>query len=168
MYIIEDILITTDFSDYSSAAVEFAKTFALLYNARIHVLYVAEDSRHLHASDQVMKRGERGISDPEEAMRNFVAQHLPDTREVHAVVRKGKPYEEIVRYAREEGIDLTVIATHGRTGLRHIVIGSVAEKVVRHSSVPVFTVKPKEISDHLITQEDIEMNLHLQSMEYVA
>ena len=60
---------------------------------------------------------------------------------VDARIVVGTPYEEILRAAR--GVDAIVMATHGRTGLTHLVIGSVAEKVVRHATVPVLTIRPR-------------------------
>ena len=169
MYIIEDILVTTDFSPYSSAAVEYAKSFALLYAANIHVLNVIEDSMHhtyrfeMNIDAEIPPR----IENREELMTRFIGTHLPGRRNIIPVIRFGKPHEEIVRYASEEGIDLIVIATHGHTGFEHIVIGSVAEKVVRQSPIPVLAIKPQEIREKLITQEDIEINLHLRSVECV-
>ena len=59
-------------------------------------------------------------------------------------VEPGVPHEEILQYAREHDIDLIVMGTHGRTGLDHVLIGSVAERVVRTSSTPVLTVRPEE------------------------
>ncbi len=53
----------------------------------------------------------------------------------------GKPAEEILRVAREEGVDLIVMGTHGHTGLRHLLLGSVAEEVTRHAPCPVFTIR---------------------------
>lgn len=66
-------------------------------------------------------------------------EHLPKVR---YLVTTGDPFEKIVDAAEDEKIDLIVIATHGRTGIRRLVIGNVAEKVVRHAPCPVLTVKP--------------------------
>jgi nucleotide-binding universal stress UspA family protein len=60
------------------------------------------------------------------------------------IVRLGRAWHEIVQIAREEKVDMLVIATHGYTGLRHALLGSVAEKVVRHASCPVLIVRPDE------------------------
>jgi nucleotide-binding universal stress UspA family protein len=61
----------------------------------------------------------------------------------------------------QQKIGLVVMATHGRTGLRHILMGSVAETVVRHSAVPVLTIKPSLLRESVIRNEDIENELHL-------
>jgi nucleotide-binding universal stress UspA family protein len=72
---------------------------------------------------------------------------------------------EIRKFAEEEGVDLVVIATHGRTGLKHIVMGSVAERTVRHSSIPVLTVKPHPLRETILKNEDVERDLHLRMFQ---
>jgi universal stress protein A len=61
------------------------------------------------------------------------------------VVRKGIAEEEIVKFAKEEDIDLIIMATHGRSGLSHVLMGSVAEKVIQQSPVPVLVVNPTKM-----------------------
>jgi len=77
------------------------------------------------------------------------------------VVRRGFAYEEIMRFVDEEEIDLIVMATHGRTGLPHIIMGSVAERVVRHSPVPVLTIKPLKVQEQSREREH-PAALHMQ------
>jgi nucleotide-binding universal stress UspA family protein len=60
-------------------------------------------------------------------------------------MRRGNPHDEITRYAADEQADMIVMATHGRTGLAHVLLGSVAEKVVQHADIPVLTIKPARI-----------------------
>jgi nucleotide-binding universal stress UspA family protein len=74
----------------------------------------------------------------------------------------GSPADEIRRFAEAERVDLVVMATHGRTGLEHIVMGSVAERVVRLCTMPVLTVKPARLRESIIRNEDIERQLHLR------
>jgi len=100
-----------------------------MYNANLHVLHVAKEESRDGAA-------------PELEIRDFVKKILPFQKKVVENVRYGQPYREIVNYARDEDIDLIVITTHGRTGLTHMVMGSVAEKIVRFSPVPVLTIKP--------------------------
>jgi nucleotide-binding universal stress UspA family protein len=74
-------------------------------------------------------------------LRDFAYKYLKEPTPLEIKVGVGKPAEEILRLAREEGIDLIVMGTHGRTGLRHLLLGSVAEEVTRHAPCPVFAVR---------------------------
>ena len=148
IYIIRNILLPTDFSECSSAAFEHASTFAVMYNAHLHVLHVVKEHPlvSLDSNDgggEITQASDR--PDPENEVRKFVEKILPYQTKVIEAVRIGQPYKEIVNYACSEDIDLIVIATHGRTGLSHMVMGSVAEKVVRFSPVPVLTIKPPKL-----------------------
>lgn len=142
------ILVTTDLSQHSLEAMEYASSFGLLYTSHLFLLHVAEGG----------KSKDEGL----EVLSSFAAEHLPPEQKVTIVVRVGSAAEEIVRFAQEEAIDLIVMATHGRTGLQHIVMGSVAEKVVRFASSPVLTVKPKPVQESILWKEDVETELHLR------
>ncbi len=170
MYAIKNILVTTDFSEYSAVAVEYATSIATRFNATLHLLYVINEpmlgldlagtSGGVQASDtsRVTQLREAGAR---EEMQKFISEHVDEYTYVEQVFRTGHPFQEIITYAQEHQIDLIVMATHGRTGLAHMVMGSIAEKVVRHSPVPVLTVKPAEMIEPLITQNDVEWELHL-------
>jgi len=165
MVYLKKILITTDLSDYSLAAMEYASSFGLLYSSKMYLLYVADIPAGLPTMQGIEIDAairQRAAEDSfRKELEQFVAGRVsPDIKLTH-VVRIGVPAEEIKRFAAEEGIDLIVMATHGRTGLRHIVMGSVAEKVVRISNTPVLTVKPKPLRDSLLRREDVESELHL-------
>jgi len=155
IYIIRNILLPTDFSDCSAAAFEHASTFAVMYNAHLHVLHVAKEPQLNSSNPEVAGLESLQSSNgptPQDELRRLVERMLPDQTKVIEAVKFGQPYKEIVNYARHEDIDLIVIGTHGRTGLTHLVMGSVAEKVVRFSPVPVLTVKPSRL-DHSISPE---------------
>lgn len=147
---IQRILLPTDFSDSSSAANGYACALASSLGAELHLLYVFE---HYTGSTYVP-----GLPIPEatsqiEEEKQKVAEslaHLLDAgwaadHRVTRATREGDPFVEIVRYAREQSIDMVVMGTHGRTGLAHLFMGSVAENVVRQCHCPVLTVHP---SDH--------------------
>jgi nucleotide-binding universal stress UspA family protein len=74
-------------------------------------------------------------------LQDFAHKHLREPLLLESKVGVGKPAEEILRVAREEGVDLIVMGTHGHSGLRHLLLGSVAEEVTRHASCPVFTIR---------------------------
>ena len=149
MVYLKKILVTTDLSPFSLAGLEYATTFGLLYSAEIHLLHVV-DEHHPN------------MEEAKEALRTFVQKNVNPDVEITRVVKAGNPWVVIRRYADEEGVDLIVMATHGRTGLKHVFMGSVAEKVVRFSHVPVLAVKPRPVREHMIRNEDIEKDLHLR------
>jgi nucleotide-binding universal stress UspA family protein len=127
-------------------------------------LYVAEPGS---GSPALSESGERVLSSltPDAAalrrLEDFIERHVGKDRKVIPAVRVGQPEQEILRFAEDEGVDLIVMATHGWTGLQHLLLGSVAEKIVRHARVPVLTVKPKPVQDELLKSEDIAAQLHL-------
>ena len=146
---IKKILLPTDFSDYSKAAAAYASEFADRFGAELHILHVLQDL--------VAMVPEPGLAFPppgdymqelqesaEKALAQLPQPPLKDASRVIRETRQGPPFVEIIRYARESEIDLIVMGTHGRSGLAHILLGSVAEKVVRKSPCPVLTVRPSE------------------------
>jgi nucleotide-binding universal stress UspA family protein len=75
-------------------------------------------------------------------MEKFVQEHLADVKfPLVTEVQMGRPFMEIIRYARDKEIDLIVLGTHGRSGLKHALLGSVAERVVRKAPCPVLTIR---------------------------
>lgn len=163
---IEKILVPTDLSSLSLTAMDYAKSLAGLYKAYIYVLYVIKSVSQVSFSTGDLKR-EIVPSEVEEnntkKLEHVFSQKLFDRKNLIRVVRRGEPWKEIVKFANEESIDLIMMATHGRTGLAHFLMGSVAEKVVRHSPVPVFTVKPPQILEKLLGEGNLEEQFIRQS-----
>ncbi|MRR37540.1 universal stress protein [bacterium] len=153
MMYLRKILVTTDLSEYSLASMEYASSFGILYSSRITLLHVVDHREGHHV---------RTDGDARTALAQFVEKHISPDISLTPVVRFGDPADEIRLFAQEEGFDLIVMATHGRTGLRHILMGSVVEKVVRHSPVPVLTVKPHPLRESILRNEDIEHELHIR------
>jgi nucleotide-binding universal stress UspA family protein len=147
------LLVPTDFSEASLAAVKYATSVGMCYSSTLYVLYVVEHVRQGHE--------EPAVRDAQRRLMELVARALSGEVNVVPVVRAGHAAEVITRFALDEGIDLVIMATHGRTGLRHILLGSVAERVVRCSTVPVMTVKPPKLRDVFLYPEDVEQELHL-------
>ena len=128
-----------------------------MYNAHLHVLHVVKDHPLVAVgSDNAAgnKNGNSSFHGPEAELKRLVQRILPYQTKVIEAVRYGQAHREIVKYARTEDIDLIVIATHGRTGLTHMVMGSVAEKIVRFSPVPVLTIKPLKLSAPTASQSE--------------
>jgi nucleotide-binding universal stress UspA family protein len=137
------ILVPVDFSDASEAAVDHAKEIALTYGAEIDLLHVVEEPFY------PPPYGIDSVSFPTQEVLDRVEKQLGDmVREKigyeHAMVEAtvGHPVDGILEYVDSREIDLVVIATHGRTGLDRMMLGSVAERVLRRSPAPVFVVKP--------------------------
>jgi nucleotide-binding universal stress UspA family protein len=144
---IKRILLPTDFSDHSAAATWYAYEMATRFGAELHLLHALEV--HL-ASTPAFGMGlalPQYVQESRAAAEKALAGGLdPQGSAVRKVVRavvEGSPKVEIVRYARTQQIDLIVLATHGRTGLAHVLMGSVAENVVRTAPCPVLTVRPE-------------------------
>ena len=142
------ILAPTDFSDFSNRAMQYACEFAKRFSAELHVVNIVEDVYPLVPEPGMMlPAAATYLADLKESAEKGLENYPPgDTAEGLQVVRHvvvGTPFLEIIRYARAEDIDLIVIGTHGRTGLAHMLMGSVAEKVVRKSPCPVLSVRPE-------------------------
>jgi hydrogenase maturation protease len=128
-----EILAATDFSSQSMQAIKAAIDLAQHFNARLHVLHVVED-----ASKQVIR---------EEKLSSFPLGPVEGT-EIVRVISVGQIAPEIVKYARRAKVDLIVLGTHGRSGVTRILMGSVAEAVVRSAPCQVLTIGPKAQAMH--------------------
>jgi nucleotide-binding universal stress UspA family protein len=141
---LERIIVPIDFSEHSKKALEYAVPFARQFGASLELLYVVEPT--IYPAD--FSFGQVGFPNVEEELRTRGKHELGQLikkmigRRVKArpVVRTGKAFFEIDRYASEEEVDLIIIATHGHTGIEHVLFGSTAEKVIRHAPCPVLVI----------------------------
>ena len=146
---IKKILVPTDFSEPSEHAARYAAELAKRYDARIYCLHVSDIPADLMATSAYYMTGpsEQFIdqirAESQKSLEAFAKKHFLGA-EVETEFLEGRPFVEIIRYARQENIDLIVIATHGRTGLKHVLFGSVAEKIVGKGPCPVLVVKEEE------------------------
>jgi len=142
---VDQVLVPVDFSDPSREALRHARELASLYGAEINLLYVVEEA--LHPAFYV--GGVSSIYDVEPDIEEKARTHLQTFADktpgadvsinVHAV--PGRAAASILSFVEEHDIDLVTTSTHGRTGMDRFLLGSVAEKLVRHLRCPVFTVK---------------------------
>jgi|SRR3954469_25345652 nucleotide-binding universal stress UspA family protein len=143
------ILVPTDFSKYSQSALTYAAAFADKFGAELYLLHVVQDLAlfipdMITVTPPVVPSIDQLTAAVRVAFDRLVEQHGLGRLTLHREVREGTPFYEIVRFAREQNIDLVVMGTHGHTGLAHVLMGSVAEKVVRKAPCPVLTVRHPE------------------------
>lgn len=134
------ILVPTDFSEYSAEAMKYACALAEKFDAELHLLHVLE----MHVSSTPVFAGGLALSPHVQESREAAEKsllHIASGRQAIRATVVGPPFLEILRYARDHQIDLIVMGTHGRSGLAHVLLGSVAERVVRKSFCPVMTVR---------------------------
>lgn len=141
---IKTILVPTDFSELSNEAVDFALKMAARLSAEVFFLHVLEWSDSPDKMTPLYQEGYTFIKERVSAFLNdLVERARAEGLEAGAEMASGVPSVEIIRMARKKAADLIILGTHGRTGLAHVLIGSQAERVVRHSPCPVLTVKSR-------------------------
>jgi nucleotide-binding universal stress UspA family protein len=142
---IKKVLAPIDFSDYSKSALKYAVNFVKAFNAELILIYVVEPV--IYPPDFSMGQIAMPSIDVEmdkrakEELDNLAKKEIPSEIKSATIVKTGKPFLEILETATEEDIDLIIIATHGHTGIEHILFGSTAEKVVRKAPCPVLTLR---------------------------
>ena len=146
----DTILVPTDGSDCAQAAVGYAADLATNYEASVHALCVA-DSRRIETGPH----HERIENERRKVAEQTCNDLSVSGASVEPVVRTDIPHEAILRYVTEQDIDLIVMGTHGRTGVERYLLGSVTEKVVRLSDVPVVTVREEHDGEVTYPYTDI-------------
>jgi nucleotide-binding universal stress UspA family protein len=148
------ILTPTDFSNQSGFALEWAAYFAHVLKAELVLLHVISEEEG-KIIEEVIGEGavvqipkgirQNVVEDRQKKLKEqyemVVSRDIKASLKVDEMIRIGVPFLEIIRVAKEKDVDLIVMGTHGRTGLAHVLIGSVAEKVVHHAHCGVLTVK---------------------------
>lgn len=135
----ETIVVATDFSDPSQAALELGSKLAAETGARISIVHV--ESPELMYGGEELDTLAHPVDNPiaQQLLEQVIPSH-PDVPFDHHLLT-GSPADEIVRFAEQASANLIVVGTHGRSGAMRLLLGSVAELVVRHASCPVLTVK---------------------------
>jgi nucleotide-binding universal stress UspA family protein len=142
---ISRILVPVDFSEHSQKALRYALAFAEQFDAEVTLVHIVEQMVYpgdwmyppLAVTDFAAEKREQMI----ERLRALDAGSGVKTQHI---VRLGRAWQEVIEIAREQKTELIILATHGYTGLKHVLLGSVAEKIVRHAPCPVLTVRPEE------------------------
>ena len=145
MITLKKILVPTDFSEHSNKALLYGAELAAKFGAELHLLHAIEMTPLMYGEGAYIPP-EMEIDRENAAVKQLDDLHVAATSDVKVVrkVQHGHPFVEIVRYARENDIGLIVVATHGRGAIAHMLLGSVAEKIVRKAPCPVLTVRDKE------------------------
>jgi nucleotide-binding universal stress UspA family protein len=143
---IRHILAPMDFSDYSKDAIHYALELAQTFGAKLPLLHVVELPPYPIEGFVPSTMGADLLNDLERQASAELAQVLPQAQEAKIEVTRsvviGSPFQKIIETAEAEHVDLIVMATHSRTGLSHLIIGSVAERAVRTAPCPVLTIRP--------------------------
>lgn len=142
---IKKVLVPIDFSDYSKSALKYAVSFCKHFNADIILIYVIEPV--IYPPDFSM--GQIAIPSvntewderAKEELDKLAKSDITKGAHVKTIIKTGKPFIEIIETAAELDVDLIIIATHGHSGVEHILFGSTAEKVVRKAPCPVLTLR---------------------------
>jgi universal stress protein A len=141
------ILVPTDFSSQADLALDYAKSFAERYGASLHLLHVLEDpfmagawSSEIYVADMPQVRATL-VAEAEKRLARMLSGLDRARFNVTTEVRLGTAAQSIRDVADETGVNLIVMGTHGRSGMAHLLLGSVAEKLVRIAPCPVLTVR---------------------------
>jgi universal stress protein A len=141
------ILVPVDLSDFTAPVINYALPYALQFGAEVILLHIFEPRSY--SLDSIIVPPE--MEEANMQMKQRVQQQLDELRaqavsgrplQARSLVRSGKPYHEICQAAEALDCDLIILGTHGYTGLKHLYLGSTAERVVRHAPCPVLTVRP--------------------------
>lgn len=140
----DDILLPTDGSPGAEAAIDHAVAQANQNSAVVHAVHVIEVTDMGDVTEDTGNMQNKLRSSARELLEPILdAAEKAEVESVEAVV-EGRPHEKLVDYIEDNDIDLVVMGSHGKTGLSRILLGSTAEKVVRHSPAPVLTVPERE------------------------
>jgi nucleotide-binding universal stress UspA family protein len=143
---IKRILVPTDFSEPGKTALTYAVAFADQFGAAVDLMHVIEPvPPGALLSYQPMEELRQNMHDAaEKEMEELHSQWEDYAFPVNRIIVDGHPFVEIIRHAKESNADMIVMGTHGRGAIAHMLLGSVAERVVRKASCPVLTVRHPE------------------------
>jgi universal stress protein A len=145
---IRSILAPTDFSRHADAAVKYACALAERFGAKLYLLHVLSEVVPVGPdpmlapvlSPDFYRETEQSSQD---ALATLIQPDWGRPASVETAVRWGVPVDAVIEFAGAHAVDLIVIATHGRTGLSHVLLGSVAERIVREAPCPVLTIRDR-------------------------
>ena len=143
---IQTILVPLDFSSASLGALDYAVWLAKQFRAAIHLVHVypPDEASSVPGAAHLLLQSAEAIERLNEELTGIHRKHVPTFCPENCHIRGGRSYEEIVRVAREIGADLIVLSTRGHSGLKHLLLGSTAERVVRNAPCPVLVARKRK------------------------
>jgi len=142
---VKKILVPIDFSTHSKRALSYAVSFAKQFKAELLLVYVVEATVYpadLSFGQVAFPSFEKELRDRgKKELEALAKSHIGGSVKARIAILSGKPFLEIIRMAEEEDVELIIIATHGHTGVEHLIFGSTAEKVVRKAQCPVLVLR---------------------------
>jgi nucleotide-binding universal stress UspA family protein len=143
---LKNIMFATDFSPFSNAALPYVLSIAREYEGKVFAVHVMPSDSYVFITPETWPEFARAEEERAQAERERMEQRLKEVS--HAILmRFGEVWDVLSRLIQENHIDLLVVGTHGRTGLKKFLMGSIAEKIFRHASCPVLTVGPNVAVD---------------------
>ena len=140
-----NILLTTDFSELSVRAVSHAISIARQFKSKIYILHVMEPIlspvEYSWGSVQIDTIENTRQENTEKNLMAWCELHVPDDIDTRILIRKGIAVSEIISVIKEYSIDLICMATHGHTGISHVIFGSTTEQILKKSTIPVLSVR---------------------------
>jgi len=144
------VLFCTDFSENSDYAFEFAYGIAKRDEGLLYILHVLPDNPHQAFAERYIGKEDlekirKSIGeDLDNKYREHYVEKIENEIKFEIVTKSGRGEKEILKFAKKENVDIIVMGTHGKTGIEHVFFGSVAEKVIRNSTLPVFIIPCKK------------------------
>ena len=144
------VLFCTDFSENSDYAFEFAYGIAKRDEGLLYILHVIprnpnQEMIRGYVSEDILRNIQKGLErELDDNYKERYTKKIEDAVKYEIVTKSGREDEEILKFAKDEKVDIIVVGTHGKTGIEHVFFGSVAEKVLRHSPVPLFVIPCKK------------------------
>jgi universal stress protein A len=146
---LKSILVPTDFSEASSAAVEYGRALTVAFDASLHLLHVVTEPLHetwagYAPGAEFLEAVDRLRAEAQKRLERLIPRAELGNGHIVVATAWGDPSDEVLKYARNHSIDVIVCGTHGRRGWDHVMMGSVAERIVRLAPCPVLTVHAVE------------------------
>ena len=144
------VLFCTDFSENSDYAFDFAFGIAKRDEGLLYILHVLPDNPHQEFAERYIGKEDlekirKSVwKDLDNKYREHYVKKIEIGIKFEIVTKSGREDDEILKFARQEKVDILVMGTHGRTGIEHVFFGSVAEKTLRHSPFPLFVIPCKK------------------------